>query len=74
MCAYSPYGLQMTKQVTWANLENTSLVAAIELEDDELEDDQLEDDELDEDLVEDVEVPDDASSLTDPDEDDKKPR
>lgn len=45
-----------------------------ELEDDELEDDQLEDDELDEDLVEDVEVPDDASSLTDPDEDDKKPR
>jgi len=33
MCAYSPYGLQMTKQVLWANLENTSLVTAIELED-----------------------------------------
>jgi len=33
MCAFSPYGLQMTKQVVWANLENTSLVAAIELED-----------------------------------------
>jgi len=33
MCEYSPYGLQMTKQVIWANLENTSLVAAIELED-----------------------------------------
>ncbi|OFV87154.1 MAG: hypothetical protein A3J75_06775 [Acidobacteria bacterium RBG_16_68_9] len=33
MCAYSPYGLQMTKQVIWANLENTSLIAAIELED-----------------------------------------
>lgn len=33
MCAYSPFGLQMTKQVIWANLENTSLAAAIELED-----------------------------------------
>lgn len=33
MCAFSPWGLQMTKQVVWANLENTSLVAAIELED-----------------------------------------
>jgi enoyl-CoA hydratase len=33
MCAYSPYGLQMTKQVIWANLENTSLISAIELED-----------------------------------------
>lgn len=33
MCEYSPYGLQMTKQVVWANLENNSLVAAIELED-----------------------------------------
>lgn len=33
MCAFSPYGLQMTKQVVWANLENSSLVAAIELED-----------------------------------------
>lgn len=49
-----------------------------ELEDDELDDGDVEDDELDEDLVDDdladVEVPDDASSLTDPDEDDKKPR
>ena len=33
MCAYSPYGVQMTKQVIWANLENPSLAAAIELED-----------------------------------------
>jgi enoyl-CoA hydratase len=33
MCRYSPYGVQMTKQVIWANLENTSLAAAIELED-----------------------------------------
>jgi enoyl-CoA hydratase len=33
MCEHSPYGLQMTKQVIWANLENTSLAAAIELED-----------------------------------------
>jgi enoyl-CoA hydratase len=33
MCRFSPYGLQMTKQVTWANLENPSLAAAIELED-----------------------------------------
>jgi enoyl-CoA hydratase len=33
MCQYSPYGLQMTKQVLWANLENTSLATAIELED-----------------------------------------
>ncbi len=33
MCAYSPYGLQMTKQVLWANLETASLDAAIELED-----------------------------------------
>jgi enoyl-CoA hydratase len=33
MCEYSPYGLQMTKQVIWANLENPSLTAAIELED-----------------------------------------
>ncbi len=33
MCEYSPYGLQMTKQVIWANLENSSLTAAIELED-----------------------------------------
>lgn len=33
MCQYSPYGVQMTKQVIWANLENSSLAAAIELED-----------------------------------------
>ena len=33
MCAYSPYGMQMTKQVIWANLETPSLAAAIELED-----------------------------------------
>ena len=33
MCQYSPYGVQMTKQVIWANLETTSLAAAIELED-----------------------------------------
>jgi enoyl-CoA hydratase len=33
MCRFSPYGLQMTKQVIWANLENPSLAAAIELED-----------------------------------------
>lgn len=33
MCAFSPYGLQMTKQVIWANLETASLDAAIELED-----------------------------------------
>ncbi|RMD83495.1 MAG: enoyl-CoA hydratase [Candidatus Dadabacteria bacterium] len=33
MCEFSPFGVQMTKQVVWANLENTSLEAAIELED-----------------------------------------
>ena len=33
MTRFSPYGLQMTKQVIWANLENPSLAAAIELED-----------------------------------------
>jgi enoyl-CoA hydratase len=33
ICQYSPYGVQMTKQVIWANLENPSLAAAIELED-----------------------------------------
>ena len=33
MSEYSPYGVQMTKQVIWANLENTSLATAIELED-----------------------------------------
>ncbi|MCC7076378.1 MAG: enoyl-CoA hydratase/isomerase family protein [Acidimicrobiia bacterium] len=33
MCRYSAYGLQMTKQVIWDNLETTSLRAAIDLED-----------------------------------------
>ncbi len=33
MCGFSPYGLAMTKDVVWANLENPSLTAAIELED-----------------------------------------
>ena len=33
MAAFSPYGLEMTKDVIWANLENTSLEAAIEFED-----------------------------------------
>ena len=33
MCEFSPYGLAMTKDVTWANLETASLDAAIELED-----------------------------------------
>jgi enoyl-CoA hydratase len=33
MCDFSPYGLQMTKRVCWANLESTSLIAAIDLED-----------------------------------------
>ena len=33
MCEFSPYGLQMTKRTCWANLETTSLLAAIDLED-----------------------------------------
>lgn len=33
MCGYSAYGLAMTKDVVWANLEVASLDAAIELED-----------------------------------------
>jgi enoyl-CoA hydratase len=33
MCQFSPFGLQMTKRVCWANLESTSLLAAIDLED-----------------------------------------
>jgi len=33
MCKFSPYGLSMTKRVCWANLEATSLTAAIDLED-----------------------------------------
>lgn len=33
MCRHSIYGLSMTKDVLWANLEVTSLEAAIELED-----------------------------------------
>ena len=32
MCELSPYGVQLTKQVLWANLEATSLRAAIDLE------------------------------------------
>jgi len=33
MTGFSPYGLHMTKKVCWANLEATSLIAAIDLED-----------------------------------------
>ncbi len=33
MCRFSPYGLAMTKDVLWANLETASLEAAIEIED-----------------------------------------
>jgi enoyl-CoA hydratase len=33
MCEFSPYGLQMTKEIIWTNLENPSLEAAIEIED-----------------------------------------
>jgi enoyl-CoA hydratase len=33
MCEFSPYGLQMTKRTCWANLEATSLLAAVDLED-----------------------------------------
>ena len=33
MCRYSPYGLAMTKDILWVNLENPSLEAAIEIED-----------------------------------------
>ncbi len=33
MCELSAFGLQMTKQVCWANMETTSLNAAIDLED-----------------------------------------
>ncbi len=33
MCEFSPYGLQMTKEIIWVNLENPSLQAAIEIED-----------------------------------------
>ncbi len=33
MASHSPYGLAMTKDVLWANLETSSLEAAIELED-----------------------------------------
>ena len=33
MCEFSPYGLQMTKDVLWVNLETSSLEAAIEIED-----------------------------------------
>jgi enoyl-CoA hydratase len=33
MCEFSPYGLSMTKDVIWVNLENPSLESAIEIED-----------------------------------------
>jgi len=33
MCEFSPYGLQMTKEILWVNLETTSLASAIEIED-----------------------------------------
>src|SRR3954466_6895053 len=33
ICAYSPYGVSMTKDVLWVNLETTSLDSAIEIED-----------------------------------------
>ena len=33
MFAFSPYGLSMTKDIIWVNLENPSLEAAIEIED-----------------------------------------
>jgi enoyl-CoA hydratase len=33
MSEFSPYGLQMTKEIIWVNLENPSLEAAIEIED-----------------------------------------
>lgn len=33
MAAYSPYGLAMTKDILWVNLENPSLESAIEIED-----------------------------------------
>ena len=32
MCALSPFGVMMTKQAMWSNLEITSLHAAIDLE------------------------------------------
>jgi enoyl-CoA hydratase len=32
LCELSPFGIHMTKQTMWANLEATSLTAAIELE------------------------------------------
>jgi enoyl-CoA hydratase len=33
MTRFSPYGLAMTKDITWVNLETTSLESAIEIED-----------------------------------------
>jgi enoyl-CoA hydratase len=33
MAEFSPYGLQMTKEIIWVNLENPSLQSAIEIED-----------------------------------------
>ncbi|KAA0235800.1 MAG: putative enoyl-CoA hydratase echA12 [Acidimicrobiales bacterium] len=33
MCDFSPYGLAMTKDILWVNMETTSLESAIEIED-----------------------------------------
>ncbi len=33
MCDFSPYGLAMTKDILWVNLETASLESAIEIED-----------------------------------------
>jgi enoyl-CoA hydratase len=33
ICAFSPYGVAMTKDILWVNLETTSLDSAIEIED-----------------------------------------
>jgi enoyl-CoA hydratase len=33
ICEFSPYGVSMTKDVLWVNLETTSLDSAIEIED-----------------------------------------
>lgn len=33
ICAFSPYGVAMTKDILWVNLETTSLESAIEIED-----------------------------------------
>ena len=33
ICEFSPYGVAMTKDILWVNLETTSLDSAIEIED-----------------------------------------